>query len=224
MHIRVEGAAVNEMHSIFAKMWMKATGELIEGEKYFPIPSNEGNKRIAIVDRAPKVSNESIRDLYVGMLNSAKHSIRLVNPYFVPTHKVRKALKNAIDRGVDVEIMLSKKSDIPVTPDASHYVGNNLMKRGAKVYLFDAGFHHTKIMMVDSLYCTVGSSNLDSRSLRCDYEINAVIFNKETTMELIEMFEQDKRNSELIKKGYWRSKSIWKQFVGWFGNLLTPVL
>lgn len=224
MHIRVEGAAVNEMHSIFAKMWMKATGELIEGEKYFPIPSNEGNKRIAIVDRAPKVSNESIRDLYVGMLNSAKHSIRLVNPYFVPTHKVRKALKNAIDRGVDVEIMLSKKSDIPLTPDASHYVGNNLMKRGAKVYLFDAGFHHTKIMMVDSLYCTVGSSNLDSRSLRCDYEVNAVIFNKETTMELIEMFEQDKRNSELIKKGYWRSKSIWKQFVGWFGNLLTPVL
>ena len=126
--------------------------------------------------------------------------------------------------GVDVEIMLSKKSDIPLTPDASHYVGNNLMKRGAKVYLFEGGFHHTKIMMVDSLYCTIGSSNLDSRSLRCDYEVNAVIFNKETTMELIDMFEEDKKCSETMKKGYWRSRSPWKQFVGWFGNLLTPVL
>lgn len=224
MHVRIEGPAVNEMHSIFTKMWKKATGEVIKGNKYFPTPVVDGNKTVAIVDKAPKVTNESIRDLYVGMLNSAKHSIRLVNPYFVPTHKVRKALKNAIDRGVDVEIMLSKKSDIPLTPDASHYVGNNLMKRGAKVYLYEGGFHHTKIMMVDSLYCTVGSSNLDSRSLRCDYEVNAVIFNKETTIELIDMFEEDKKCSETMKNGYWRSRSLWKQFVGWFGNLLTPVL
>lgn len=224
MHARIEGAAVNELHRIFALMWEKETGERIEGTKYFPVPEVAGNKRIAVIDRSPRISNEAIRDLYVNMLNSARHSVRLVNPYFVPTHKVRKALKNAIDRGVDVEIMLSAKSDIPLTPDASHYVGNNLAKRGAKVYLFKGGFHHTKIMMVDDLYCTIGSANLDSRSLRCDYEVNTVIFSKETTGELVKMFEQDKKNSDLIRRGYWHTRSPWKRFVGWFGNLLTPVL
>ncbi|MCM1311685.1 MAG: cardiolipin synthase [Roseburia sp.] len=224
MHARIEGAAVNELHRIFAQMWEKATGEHLEEAKYFPLPKTTGNKRVAVVDRSPKVSNEAIRDLYVNMLNSARHSVRLVNPYFVPTHKVRKALKDAIDRGVDVEIMLSAKSDIPLTPEASHYVGNNLAKRGAKVYLFKGGFHHTKIMMVDGLYCTVGSANLDSRSLRCDYEVNTVIFSQETTNELIEMFEQDKKTSDLVKRGYWSTRSPWKRFVGWFGNLLTPLL
>lgn len=224
MHARIEGAAVNELHRIFARMWEKETGESISGDKYFPVPEKAGDKRVAVIDRSPRVSNEAIRDLYVNMLNSARHSVRLINPYFVPTHKVRQALKKAIDRGVDVEILLSAKSDIPLTPDASHYVGNNLAKRGAKVYLFKGGFHHTKIMMVDSLYCTVGSSNLDSRSLRCDYEVNTVIFSRETTLELIRMFERDKRSSDLVKRGYWDTRSPWKQFLGWFGNLLTPVL
>lgn len=224
MHARIEGAAVNDLHRIFALMWEKETGECIAGEKYFPVPEIAGDKRVAVIDRSPRISNEAIRELYVNMLNSARHSVKLVNPYFVPTHKVRKALKNAIDRGVNVEIMLSAKSDIPLTPDASHYVGNNLAKRGAKVYLFKGGFHHTKIMMVDGLYCTIGSANLDSRSLRCDYEVNTVIFSKETTDELINMFEQDKKSADLIKHGYWHTRSPWKQFVGWFGNLLTPLL
>ena len=225
MHMRIEGPAVNDLHKIFATIWEDVTEEKIEGEKYFPhYTDKKGKKRIAIVDRAPKVSNESIRNLFACMLDNARHDIRIINPYFVPTHKVRKALKRAIDRGINVEIMLSAKSDIALTPDAAFYVANNLEKRGAKVYVFNGGFHHTKAMWVDNTFCTIGSSNMDSRSLRCDYEVNTVIFNQQTIDELNGMFETDIKNSDLLTRDYWKKRPTWKKFVSWFGNLLTPLL
>lgn len=224
MHMHIEGEAVNKLHEIFAKMWAEATGEMLVSAKYFPMHEPKGSAKVAIVDRAPKVSNKSIRQLYVSMLDNARTKVRLINPYFVPTHSVRDALKRCIDRGVEVEIMISEKSDIPLTPDASHYVGRLLQKRGAKVYMFNGGFHHTKMMIVDDKFCTVGSSNLDSRSLRCDYEVNTVIFDPDVTAELVSMFENDKKSSILMNTEYWQDKSKWKRFVAWFGNLLTPVL
>ena len=120
--------------------------------------------------------------------------------------------------------MLSAKSDIPLTPDATHWIGRKLAKRGAKVYLFNGGFHHTKVMMVDDLMCTVGSSNLDSRSLRCDYEVNTVIFDKDVTKQLNDMFDEDLKTSDLLTHEMWMKKSVWKRFVAWFGNALTPFL
>ena len=225
MHMHIEGPVVNELHTIFCRMWYKATGEYLAGEKYFPIQIQSNDRlRLAIVDRHTKKTPDAIRDMFAEMLNTAQHKVLLINPYFVPTHKVRKALKNAIDRGVDVQILLSAKSDIPLTPEASHYVGNNLAKRGAKVYLYHGGFHHTKIMMVDDLYCTVGSSNMDARSLRCDYEVNTLIFSKEKTQELTDLFIEQLKSSTPMEKGYWGTRTTGKKFQGWFGNLLTPFL
>lgn len=224
MHMRVEGEAVNDLHEIFCKMWYKETGEYLMGEKYFPKHADGQGERVCVVDRDPKFAPDAIRDLFAEMLDKAQRKVLIINPYFVPTHRVRKALKRAVDRGVDVQILLSAKSDIPLTPEASHYVGNNLAKRGAKVYLFHGGFHHTKIMMVDDLYCTVGSSNMDSRSLRCDYEVNTVIFSKEVTAELTNLFNEQLKSSTIMEKGYWGTRSVGKRFEGWFGNLLTPFL
>ena len=225
MHMHIEGPAVNELHKIFCAMWYKLTKELLYEDKYFPQPILQPeNMKMAVVDRCPNHTNKSIRRLYTSMLNHAQHKIVLINPYFVPTHKVRSALKHAIDRGVDVQIMLSSRSDIPLTPDASYYVANNLMKRGAKLYLYEGGFHHTKAMMVDSLFCTVGSSNLDSRSLRCDYEVNTLIMDPRITRELLEMFNEDKKNSTEIHPGWWKKRKFGAKFRGWFANLLTPVL
>ncbi len=224
MHLRVEGPAVGQLHRIFCRMWQSATGESLEGDRYSPRQTASGTSEVAVVDRHPGETNKAMRDLYVSMLDNAHDKVQLVNPYFVPTKSVRNALKRCIDRGVEVEIMISERSDIPLTPDASHYVGRKMEKRGAKVYMFRGGFHHSKIMMVDGKFCTVGSTNLDSRSLRCDYEVNTVIFDKDVTAELTDMFEHDKRQCVPMNKDYWKHKSRWKRFVGWFGNLLTPVL
>ena len=129
-----------------------------------------------------------------------------------------------LKKGVKVEIMIPGKSDIPFTPDAAIYIANNLRKKGADIYIFNGGFHHSKIMMVDSLYCTVGSTNLNSRSLRYDYEVNAFIFDQQTTAELIDIFERDQENSTLLTSEIYKKRTPWKKFLGWFAHLFTPFL
>ncbi len=226
MHMRVEGPAVLELQKIFLDMWNVVTKEnLMQESVYFPKPDSvRDSVEMAIVDRYPGKTPELIRHAYVSSINAAKHKIQLINPYFVPTHSIKKALKKAIDRGVEVEIMISSKSDIPFTPDASLYFAYKLAKRGAKVYLYNGGFHHSKIMMVDGSFCTLGSANLNSRSLRYDYEVNAFMFNEEITDELIQMFEDDKLSSTPLTKKVWKQRTSWKHFVGWFANLFTPFL
>ena len=224
MHMRLEGSVVHDLQDIFFSIWNKETKQKIGGEVYYPNPDNTGDKTVAIVDRAPRVSPKQLRRTFVESINSAQHNVQIVNPYFVPTRSIKKALKKALKRGVDVEIMISAKSDISFTPDASFYVSSRLMKKGADIYMYNAGFHHSKIMMVDSIFCTVGSANLDSRSLRYDYETNAFVFDQETTLQLIDMFEDDKENSTLMTRENWKERSRWKRFVGWFAHLFTPFL
>lgn len=227
IHMRLEGDAVRYLQGIFLTMWNRETGQHIGGPAYFPdVPQlpDSLSEEIAIVDRVPRETPRSISHAYTAAIESAQKSIRIVNPYFVPTKSIRKAIKGALKRGTQVEIMLPAVSDIPFTPEASFYIGHKLMKKGARIYLFNGGFHHSKIMMVDSIYCTVGTANLNSRSLRYDYETNAFIFDPATTRQLNEMFERDMQNSTPLTPEYWKKRSGWKKFVGWVGNLLTPFL
>ena len=224
MHRHIEGPAVIDIHKIFIKMWAKQTGQLLTGIRYLPPCEKKGNIRMAVIDREPNVTNRSIRQLYISMLDNAQKNVKIVSPYFMPTASLRKAIKNAVKRGVDVQIMLSEKSDVPMTPHVVHFWGRKMAKAGVKVYLYQTGFHHTKIMSVDYSFCTIGSSNLDARSLRYDYEINTAVFDKDITMQLVNMFEEDKKQSLILDDTKWENKSAWHKFVGWFGHLLTPVM
>lgn len=183
--------------------------------------SREHNAMLAVLDRVPRQTPAIMRNLYTVSLDAAQEKVLIINPYFAPTHKVKKALKRAIDRGVDVQIMIPSKSDIMFTPDAAYNEVNKLRKRGAKVFLYDGGFHHSKVMMVDDKFCTVGSTNLDSRSLRYDYELNVVVFDKGVTNELVTMFENDAKDSRVLTDDVWKSRSLWKRLVGRFASLLS---
>ncbi|AVM52474.1 cardiolipin synthase [Bacteroides zoogleoformans] len=227
MHLRLEGEAVHYLQSIFLTMWNRETGQHIGGPAYFPPPPQLPDSiasEITIVDRTPLETPRSISHAYTASIQAAQKSIRIVNPYFVPTKSIRQAIKNALKRGTEVEIMIPAVSDIYFTPEASFHIAHKLMKKGAGIYLFNGGFHHSKIMMVDGKFCTVGTANLNSRSLRYDYETNAFIFDAATTDQLNRMFERDKQNSTLMTPEYWKKRSTWKKFVGWIGNLLTPFL
>ena len=227
MHIHLEGDAVRYLQGIFLTMWNRETGQHIGGPAYFPdVPQFPDSvaEEIAIVDRTPRETPRSISHAYTASIRAAQKNIRIVNPYFVPTKSIRKAIKSALKKGTEVEIMIPSVSDIYFTPEASFYIVHKLMKKGAKIYLFNGGFHHSKIMMVDSTFCTVGTANLNSRSLRYDYETNAFIFDPKTTNELNAMFERDVQNSTLLTPEVWKKRSGWKKFVGWVGNLMTPFL
>ncbi len=233
MHMRIEGPAVDQLQRIFLTMWEKATDErLTDSIYYFPSKTDslhvEGTVdgvTIGIVDRVPRKTPKLMREAYAHAILSAEEKIELINPYFVPTRTVRRALKKAVKKGVDVQVMVSVKGDIPITPDVSMHVARQLNKCGATIYQFEGGFHHSKIMMVDDKFCTVGSTNLNSRSLRYDYEVNAFIFDSRITDELSDVFNADKQQSTIMTDENWKERSRWHRFVGWFSNLiLTPFL
>ena len=238
MHCRIEGGAVSQLQMIFVRMWEKVTGEDIWKQKYFrayrPVElkglkpdttSTAGRKKVGIINREPRTTNEIIRTFYINAFNSAKDSIKLINPYFTLNRKVKRAIKNALKRGVKVEIMVSAHSDIPLTPACVFYNVHKLMKKGADVWLYQPGFHHSKVIMVDGRYCTVGSANLNARSLSWDYEENAVIIDKPTTQQLDAMFDRDKKQSIYLTPEYWKEfRNPWQKFVGWFAHLLAPFL
>ena len=229
MHIRIEGTAVNELQDIFLDMWNKCTKQGIGGTAYYPLKKDSINsslplKNVAIVDRYPRRNPKVMREVYAHAIENAENKIQIINPYFTPTKTIKRAIKKAVKKGTKVEIMIPGKSDIGFTPDAALYTANQLRKKGADIYIYNGGFHHSKIMMVDSLYCTVGSTNLNSRSLHYDYEVNAFVFDKETTHELIQMFQEDKEDSTLLTADMYKKRTPWKKFIGWFAHLFTPFL
>lgn len=239
MHCRIEGTEVNELQRIFARIWEKVTGEKLNASKYYQGGSashhfrgldadtcaSAGQKMVGIINREPHTTNKIIRKFYTDAIDMAQDSIKIINPYFTLNRRLKRAMRKAVERGVKLEIMVSQKSDIPLTPDCMFYNVHKLMKKGAEVWIYTPGFHHTKVIMVDGRFCTVGSANLNARSLRWDYEENAVIVDRCTTMELINMFERDKNDSFLLTKESWNQwRSPWKKFVGWFAHLLSPFL
>ncbi len=238
MHCRIEGEAVNELQDIFVRIWERTTGEHVEGEQYYrdgtatcftglkpDTTATAGHKTVAIVNREPHRSPAIMRTFYVNAINQARDSIKIINPYFTLIPKVTRALTRAIRRGVKVEILLSAKSDIPLTPDCAYYQAHKLMKRGATIWMYEPGFHHSKVMMVDGRYCTVGSANLDARSLKCDFESNAVIIDSCTTRELDTMFQRDTRKSFRLTPVSWKKfRTPWQRFRGKFAHLLSPFL
>lgn len=239
MHCRIEGDEVNTLQKIFLRMWNKVTGQNVYGAKYYrgyhgadyitglkpDTCCTAGRKMVGIINREPRVTNKIIRKFYTDAINEAKDSIKLVNPYLTLNNTLKRALRNAVKRGVKVEIMVSAHSDIPLTPDCVFYNVHNLMQHGVDVWIYKKGFHHTKIIMVDGRFCTVGSANLNARSLNFDYEENAVIIDPCTTKELNDMFERDKAESFKLTEETWDEwRTPWQKFVGWFASLLTPFL
>ena len=238
MHCRIEGDAVNELQKIFLRIWNRVTGEDIHGEKYYrggtltrfeglrpDTTATAGKKMVGIITREPYRTPKMMRDFYINAIDEAQDSIKIINPYFTLIPKVTRALTRAVRRGVKLEIMVSAKSDIPLTPDCAFYQAHKLMKRGAIVWVYEPGFHHSKVMMVDGRFCTVGSTNLDARSLRCDFEENAVIIDPTTTRELTDMFARDTKESFRLTDETWdQFRTPWQKFRGWFAHLLAPLI
>ena len=249
MHCRIDGDEVNELQKIFLRVWNKTTGQNIHGAKYYrgtrsiikgtrdaaldayvegvkeDTTATAYRKMVGIINREPHVSNKIMRQFYISCFDNAQDSIKLINPYMSLTHSVKKAIKRCLKRGVKLQVMMSEKSDIPMEPDASFYNLHWMMKRGAEVYIYQGGFHHTKIIMVDGKVCTVGSCNLDARSLNWDHEENAVIVDKNTTGELDRFFDEQKKSCFRLTPQKWDEwRSPWKKFYGWFSKMLSPWL
>ena len=217
MHIRMSGPIVQAYEELFWKMWGKTAPSPLplwgsaskpqhsyEEEKALP---QRGSGEGAVASRWPGESPGIMRQTYVICIDNAERLVQIVNPYAMLFGEVRAALRRALQRGVRVQFMVSTKSDGKVNDDVIGLEMRKLMKRGAEVYYFEDGFHHSKIMMIDSLFCTVGTTNLDARSLCFDYEVNAFIFSPATTHQLQQIFYNDmEKSSTLLTPEVWQER------------------
>ena len=240
MHLRIEGDAVPFYRDIFCRMWERCTGERIDSVEYQPDSltlhapflglkksgcGDSSRVLLGVANREPKRSPKVIRRSYIDAIDNARECIQIVNPYFTLVPSVKRALYRALKRGVRLEVMLSTKCDVKVSPDVAASHARRLMKRGADIYYYEEGFHHSKVMMVDSSFCTVGSANLNSRSLKYDYEVNTFIMDSCTTRQLQSVFETDKGSSTLLTPENWKKRrSFGRRFMGWFYRFLVPLI
>jgi len=211
MHMRMEGPVVDGYEQIFSALWEKTTGEHLDSVTYVqkqPLTDfsglkldttpTAGEKKIVVVNREPHELSKQMRKAYITAVDAAKEEIRIVNPYMMNVRSVRKAMYRALKRGVRFRIMVSATCDNPLVPNLVAIEMKKMMKRGAEVYYYSGGFHHSKIMMIDKTFCTVGTANLDARSLSYDYEVNSFIFDPYTTAELNQIFDTDLSNCEIL--------------------------
>ena len=217
MHIRMEGTIVQAYEELFWKMWNKEQGARSKEQENTekpqtprqnscPLPPAPCPCTIAFASRWPRESPGIMRQTYSTAIDNAQHLVQIVNPYAGLFGEVRAALRRALERGVRVQFMVSTKSDGKANDDVTGLEMRKLMKRGAEVYLYDGGFHHSKVMMIDSIFCTVGTTNLDARSLCFDYEVNAFIFSPTTTHELQQIFRDDIEHSTLLTPEVWKER------------------
>ena len=212
MHIRMTGPIVGAYKELFLKMWeTKSKERRVKNEEYKTHQSPEGNSDssppVAFASRWPRESPRIMRQTYCAAIDNAQHLVQIVNPYATLFGEVRASLRKALERGVRVQFMVSTRSDNKANNDVIGLEMRKLMKRGAEVYYFEKGFHHSKIMMIDGQFCTVGTTNLDARSLCFDYEVNAFIFDTTTTAELQQIFADDVANNcTLLTPEVWKER------------------
>lgn len=230
-HLRITGDAAVQLQLRFLLDWDYITKEKISiREKYYTPASifeekkTFGDKAIQIVSSGPDSKFQNIRNGYLKMITEAEHRIYIQSPYLVLDDALLETLKIAALSGIDVRVMMPCQPDHPFIYWASYSYAGELIKAGVKVYTYDDGFIHSKVMTVDGLVSSVGTANMDIRSFKVNFEINAFIYNKETTVELEKIFEEDMKNCTELTPERYASRSLLIRIKESISRLMAPIL
>lgn len=224
-HLRIEGDAVNALQAVFVTDWYFVSDkELLADDKYFPQSRINTQSPVQIAVSGPDSDWASIMQAFFAAMTKAQRSIHIITPYFLPNQAILTALKVAALSGVDVKIILPYKSDSKVTHWASRSYISELLEAGIKVYFYCKGFNHSKILIVDDIFASVGSANMDMRSFEDNFEVSALMYDKRIVEELNVMFERDLDNSVLITKGAWAERSNLHAAYESLARLFSPLL
>lgn len=225
-HLMIEGPAVKELQfHFFQSLSFVAQKQYDLDLKYFPINKPDlGNATIGIVASGPASPFPYNMEVLVSAISRAKKSVKITNPYFIPPDQILTALGLAVASKVDVELIIPKKSDNFIVSHSSFSYLKPLLARGVKIYLYEKGFIHGKTIVIDDEIAVIGTVNMDIRSFYINFEIAALIKDKELCQEMNLAFEQDKKDSELLDKVRWQQRSIWNRFLDSVCRLLTPLL
>ena len=206
--VQIEGPAVAEFQKLFLDTWSKQEGPKLSKPNYYPKMKEDGNALVRVLGSAPGSDNRITFIAYVAAITFAEHSIHLTNAYFVPDKQILKAFTDAARRGVDVKIILPATTDSQLVLNAARHNYSELLKAGVKIYERRNVVLHAKTAVIDGVWSTVGSTNLDSLSLLSDDEVNAVVLSREFAVEMEHTFTDDLAQSDQIQKDKWEERSL----------------
>ncbi len=198
-HVRLSGDAVRWLQLAFLEDWQFSTGYVPRGVGYFPPPTGRGEHRVQIVGSGPDREHEPIQKLYFAAIALARERVYVTTPYFVPDDAVLTALMTASLRGVDVRVLVPRRSDSLVVTAATRSYYDAILAAGVRVYEYHPTMIHAKTLVVDDVFGAVGTANMDNRSFRLNFEITAVLYGEPHTTELATQFRKDLQNAKEIK-------------------------
>ncbi|MEK3792287.1 cardiolipin synthase [Paenibacillus sp. FSL R7-0204] len=225
-HLRITGNAVSHIQGRFILDWHQAgkheRGDY--GEFVFNMEQHTGTSPVQIITSGPNSSTEHLKNMYIKLILSAKESVYIQTPYFIPDTSFMDACKIALLSGVDLQIMIPNKPDHPFVYWATWAYAGDLLNYGAKILLYENGFLHAKTIVADGEVASVGTMNIDSRSFRLNFEVNAIVYDRAIAEQLQDIFLNDVRLcSELTVKRYAQRSLVIKLKEG-ISRLLSPIL
>jgi len=223
-HLRVYGEAVANMQTRFILDWNQASrNDILYDERYYDVQPS-GDVGIQIVSSGPDSDWEQIKYGYIKMVLSAKEYIYVQTPYFIPDESLMDALRIAALSGVKVKIMIPNKPDHPFVYWATlSYIGE-LLEAGAEVYIYQNGFLHAKTIVIDGKVSSVGTANIDVRSFRLNFEVNAFLYDKNFAERLVKAFQEDIKVSSQMTEKLYKERSVIVKFKESISRLLSPIL
>lgn len=208
--IRVEGPVVAELQHIFLEDWLHTTGEVLHGNRQFPHIEARGDK-LAQAVASSRTDQSSIAKLVFYMaIQAARERIWIENAYFVPDRQIREGLVRAAARGVDVKVIVpGQYNDSPNVRQASRFHYGELLDGGVQVYEFQPTMMHNKVMVVDSLWASIGSINFVNRSMRSNAEVSVTVYDRAFASDVERMVERDLARCEVLSKQAWKKRGLW---------------
>ena len=221
-HFRAEGPVVAQMQAVFMDNWIKVTGEVLHGAEYFPPLERRGSGAAQMFSSSPEGGSESMHLMYLLAINAAAKSIHLSSAYFVPDELTREALIAAARRGVRVQIITpGKHMDAETVRRASRARWGDLLQSGIEISEYQPTMYHCKVLVVDGLWISVGSTNFDNRSFALNDEANLNILDPAFAARQIAIFEQDRALSRPITFAQWQQRPFTEKVVEHTAALLS---
>ena len=224
-HFQVEGPVVTQMQSAFVDNWLAATGEVLHDMRYLPRLSAAGSQTAHVFTSSPGGGSKSMQLMYLMSITAATKSIDLSAAYFVPGEVALNALVEALRRGVRVRIVVpGPYMDESLVMHASRAKWGSLLEAGAEIYEYQPTMFHVKVMVVDGLWTSVGSTNFDSRSFSINDEANMNVYDAAFAARQMEIFEDDLAHSRRVTLDEWRNRSWWTRTLDIAATLLDSQL
>jgi cardiolipin synthase len=222
--VQIEGPAAAAFQQLFFDMWQKQKGPPLQRECYFPNIQAQGKALVRAIASTPGESNRMTYISYVCAIIFAEHAIHLTNAYFIPDDQILDALSQAARRGVDVKVVVPSITDSSLAFYAMRYNYSELLKAGVKLYERKKALLHAKTAVIDGVWSTVGSTNMDFLSSSSNYELNAVVLNPQFGKEMEAMFAKDLSESDEITWEKWQQRSFMERTKELFSHMMSHVL